>query len=117
MAEFRDQDLSGARFERVGLRGATFTAVDLREVRIRGAVLHGSRLRGVELADVELNGELRNVVVNGVDIAPLVEAELDRRTPDRAKMRAGDPDGLRVAWAVLERLWAGTLARARTFPE
>jgi hypothetical protein len=117
MTEFRDQDLSGARFERVGLRGATFTAADLREVRVRGALLHGSRLRGVELVDVEINGELRNVVVNGVDIAPLVEAELDRRSPDRVKMRADDPDGLRAAWAILERLWADTLARARTFPE
>jgi hypothetical protein len=32
-------------------------------------------------------------------------------------MRADDPDGLRAAWAILERLWADTLARARTFPE
>jgi hypothetical protein len=74
-------------------------------------------LRGVELVDVEISGELRNVVVNGVDVAPLVEAELDRRMPERAKMRPGDSDGFREAWAILERLWEGTVARARTFPE
>jgi DinB superfamily len=67
--------------------------------------------------DVEISGELRNVVVNGVDIAPLVEAELDRRMPDRARMRPGDADGFREAWAVLERLWEGTIARARGFSE
>jgi len=35
--------------------------------------------------------------VNGVDVAPLVEAELNRRFPGRADRRTGDPDGLRAA--------------------
>jgi hypothetical protein len=127
MTEFRDQDLTGARFERVSLRGATFTrvhlnnaslrAVDLTGAQVRGAILSDSRLRNVELANVEINGELLNVVVNGVDIAPLVEAELNRRMPERAKMRPDDADGFGAAWAILERLWEGTVARARTFPE
>ncbi|MFG1708390.1 DinB family protein [Nonomuraea sp. M3C6] len=127
MTEFRQQDLTGARFERVSLRGATFTQVHLNDARmhavdftgaqVRGALFNQSRLRGVELVDVEISGELQNVVVNGVDIAPLVEAELNRRMPGRTKMRPGDTDGFGEAWAILERLWEGTVARARTFPE
>jgi hypothetical protein len=127
MTEFREQDLTGARFERVSLRGATFRqvsladasmrAVDLTGVQVRAALLSRSRLRGVELVDVEISGELRNVVVNGVDIAPLVEAELNRRMPERARMRPDDSDGFREAWAFLERLWEGTVARARALPE
>ncbi len=127
MTEFIEQDLTGARFERVSLRDATFTevylndasmrAVDFSGAQIRGALFHGARMRGVELVDVEITGELKNVLVNGVDIAPLVYAELDRRMPERAKMRPDDSDGFRAAWAILERLWAGTVARARTFPE
>ena len=74
-------------------------------------------MRGVELVDVEIYGEVQNVIVNGVDIAPLVEAELNRRMPERAKMRPDDSDGFREAWAILERLWDDTVARARTFPE
>jgi hypothetical protein len=31
-------------------------------------------------------------------------------------MRPDDSDGFREAWAILERLWKGTVARARTFP-
>jgi hypothetical protein len=125
--EFTEQDLSGARFARVDLRGAVFEqvhlddarmrAVDLSGTDIRGCLFRGARLRGVELVDVDIHGELVNVTVNGVDIAPLVEAELDRRTPDRAKMRPDDADGFREAWGILERLWAGTVQRARTFPE
>ncbi len=127
MTEFAEQDLTGARFERVSLRGATFRqvrlndarmwAVDLTGAQVRGALLSGSRLRGVELVDVQISGEVQDVVVNGVDIAPLVDAELDRRMPDRVKMRPEDSDGFREAWALLERLWEGTVARARALPE
>jgi DinB superfamily/Pentapeptide repeats (8 copies) len=117
MTRFRDEDLTGARFERVNLRGATFMSVNLCGAEIRGTAFNGSRMRGVELVDVNIYGELRNVVVNGVDIAPLVDAELNRRMPERAKMRPDDSDGFREAWTILERLWEGTVARARTFPE
>ncbi|MGF1646906.1 MAG: DinB family protein [Kineosporiaceae bacterium] len=126
MTEFVDQDLSGARFERVVLRDATLSQVRLDDARmrridlsgaeIRGAAMHRTRLIGVELLNVEITGELENVTVNGVDIAPLVEAELDRRMPDRAKMRPDDADGFREAWAILERLWEATVDRARSLP-
>jgi hypothetical protein len=117
MTEFREQDLTGARFDHVDLSGATFRMVRLKDARLTAVDFSGARLRGVELADVEISGDLENVVVNGVDIAPLVNAELDRRTPERALMRPDDSDGFRTAWAVLERLWNATVDRARTFPE
>ena len=96
----------------MGMPGAHFENLDL-----RGASLSNVRVRGAELVDVDISGELQHVVVNGVDIGPLVEAELNRRTPERAMMRPDDPDGFRAAWAILERRWAGTVARAKTFPE
>jgi hypothetical protein len=87
----------------VGLAGARFQDVDL-----RGAVL-----RGVELVDVDISGDIENVTINGVDVGPLIEAELDRRDPDRVRMRPTDPAGFREAWDVVERLWSGTVDRAR----
>jgi hypothetical protein len=47
-----------------------------------------------------------------VDVAPLVEAELDRRDPDRPKMRPTDPAGFRAAWGIVERRWDSTVKRA-----
>jgi hypothetical protein len=127
MTESGEQDLMGAYFEGVNLRGATFTRVSLEGAKvhmvdltgsdIRAAEVSNCRMRGVELIDVDIYGELQNVTINGVDIAPLVEAELNRRMPDRAKMRPDDSDGFVEAWAVLERLWEGTVARATTFAE
>jgi hypothetical protein len=116
MTDFVDQDLSGSRFERVSLRDATMRRVDLSGVDVRGAAFHGARLIGVEMANAEITGEFENVTINGVDIGPLVEAELNRRMPDRVKMRPTDADGFREAWATLERLWDGTIGTARSLP-
>ncbi|SCG59320.1 DinB family protein [Micromonospora humi] len=113
MADFTGDNLSGARFARVNLADAEFRAVDLSGARFRGVDLSGVVMRGVELVDVRIDGEIQNLVVNGVDVAPLVNAELDRRDPVRARMRPADPDGFREAWGIVERLWDGTVERAR----
>jgi uncharacterized damage-inducible protein DinB len=113
MAEFLREDLTGSRFERVDLVGAQFRAVDLSRSVFRNVDLSGVAMHGVELIDVEITGELQNVVVNGVDIGPLVEAELDRREPERAKMRPADAAGFREAWDIVERRWDSTVERAR----
>ena len=113
MAEFTQDDLSGSRFERVDLTGAEFVAADLCQARFRGVDFRGVVMTGVEMCDVRIDGEFKNLLVNGVDVAPLVEAELDRREPDRAKMRPTDPAGFREAWDIVERLWDGTVGRAR----
>ena len=103
MADFFGEDLRGSRFEGVDLSGSQFRASDLT----------GARFRSVELVDVDIRGEIVNLTINGVDIGPLVNAELDRRYPGRAKMRPTDPAGFREAWDIVERLWAETVGRAR----
>ncbi len=113
MAEFTGDDLRGSRFERVDLTGTELLAVDLSHARFRGVDLSGVVMRGVELVDARIDGEIRSLVINGVDVAPFVEAELDRRDPDRAKMRPTDPDGFRTAWGIVERRWDETVDRAR----
>jgi hypothetical protein len=116
MADFIGTDLRGARFERADLSGALLKAVDLAGARLHGVNLTGAVLRGAELVNVEISGEIENVSINGVDIGPLVDAELNRRYPDRAKMRPVDPAGFVAAWDTIERLWDGTVDRARRLP-
>jgi hypothetical protein len=113
MADFVSTDLSGSRFKRVDLRDAQLSEVDLSGAQLRGVVLNGAVMRGVELVDVEIHGEIENLKINGVDVGPLLNAELDRRYPDRAKMRPSDPAGFREAWDLVERLWDQTVERAR----
>jgi hypothetical protein len=116
MPDFRAADLRGARFENVDLNGAQFRAVDLSNAQFRAVYLHGVVMRGVELVDTQIYGEIQNLTINGVDVWPLIDAELNRRDPDRAKMRPVDPAGFREAWDILERRWDGTVDRARRLP-
>jgi len=85
MTEFVGAHLRGARFERVDMTGAQLRRVDLTDARFQSVDLSRVVMRGVDLIDVEIHGEVQNLVINGVDVAPLIEAELDRRHPDRAK--------------------------------
>jgi hypothetical protein len=103
------------------LRDAEFVAADMRGARFVGTDLSGVVMRGVDVADADIDSPWlsegdSSLRVNGVDVIPLVEAELNRRFPGRADRRAKDPDGLRTAWASLERTWASTLERVEAMP-
>lgn len=95
------------RFVDTDLRGARFVRTDL-----SGAVMRGGFLDGADL-DAPW---LESLVVNGVDVVPLVEAELDRRWPGRAERHATDPEGLRRAWAAVEAAWQQAVDRVATMP-
>jgi hypothetical protein len=111
VVEFVETDeLEGARFHLVSLRGARLTECDL----------SGARIRGVEADGLEI--DLREpsegrLVVNGVDVVPLVEAELDRRFPGRGLRTATTAAGLRLAWSAAEGAWTRMLDRAAATPD
>ncbi|MEO9323262.1 DinB family protein [Nocardioides sp. C4-1] len=112
MSEHEPDDERGpATFVDADLRGARFTRVDL-----SGAVLRGVEVGGADIDAPWLIEGGEPLLVNGVDVTPFVDAELDRRYPGRALRRADDPEGLRAAWVALELAWSGTLARAAALP-
>jgi hypothetical protein len=106
----RSDELQGAEFRGVNLRGARFIESDLSGVVVRGSEVSGTDIDAPWLPDGE------GLLVNGVDVTPFVEAELDRRFPGRSQRKAPDPEGLREAWTAVERTWAATLARVEAMP-
>ena len=111
MASFsRSDDLQDASFVSTNLRGARFLESDL-----SGAVMRGVQVENLDI-DAPWLIDGGTFKVNGVDVIPFVEAELNRRFPGRADRRAKDPEGLRTAWAALEQTWAATLERAAAMP-
>ena len=84
-----------------------FTGTTIRECR-----LNEVRLVGVEMVGAEIDGYVDRLTVNGVDVMPLVAAELDRLHPERLLMRSDDPADLRAAWALLVAAWDTTIDRA-----
>jgi uncharacterized protein YjbI with pentapeptide repeats len=112
MATFtRSDELQEAEFVGTNLSRARFVRADLSGVVMRGVAVQGAEIDSPWLFDGE--SFLR---VNGVDVLPFVDAELNRRFPGRAGRRAADPDGLRAAWAALERTWPAVLERAAAMP-
>ena len=97
MAKFEDQNLSDAEFRECDLTRA--------------------RLIGVNLQDAVIDGLITNLVINGVEVAAYVEAELDRRHPVRLLIRSADPADLRQAFQQLRADWTATIARLQPMPE
>src|SRR6476469_4119363 len=72
---------------------------------------------GVVMQDAEIDGLVTHLVVNGVDVMPYVDAELDHRHPVRLLIRSDQPSDLREAWRQLRDDWATTIERVRSMPE
>lgn len=98
-----------------------FAEVDLTGARFVGTNLSAAVMRAVEVNGLQIDTpwvfeEGCTLTVNGVDVVPLVDAELNRRFPGRAERHASDPARLRSAWAAVERTWMATLERVAAMP-
>jgi len=102
---------------RADLSHSRFEEVDFSQSRFHNVYFQDTVIRGAWLQRVEIDGYLDGVTINGVDVGPMIEAELDRRDPDRMLMRPVDADGFRRAWDVVVRRWDATVQRARALPE
>ena len=96
--EFEDQDL----------RGAVFWGVDLRDAMFRDVDFGGTRSQHVFLHDVELDGFVDRLVVNGVDVTDHVNAN-DPWQPLRGMLRPTDAASVQATWDEVERVWADTI--------
>lgn len=92
---FTRRDLSGAVFRDVNLHGAQFEDVNLGEATIRNA-----NLEGLQIVDAYIRG----LTIFGIRVDDLIEAELDRRDPERVRLRMADPHDPQEVRAVMERL-------------
>jgi hypothetical protein len=103
------------------LRGARFVDADLRDARFVGCDLSTVVMRGVQVDEAEIDApwlfEGSALRVNGVDVIPYVDVELNRRFPGRELRGATDPDGLRAAWTALQATWAATVDRVAAMPD
>jgi hypothetical protein len=108
MTRFVQQpDYTGAEFIDLSMASATFREVDLSD----------SRMRGVLLLNADIDGAIDGLRINGVEVKPLVEAELDRLHPERLRLRLTTPETARDAVDAIEELWHATVRSASALPE
>ncbi|QZY28941.1 DinB family protein [Nocardioides coralli] len=96
-------EFEGATFMRASFKGATLRFSDVSGVTMRSVDVDGLDIDSHDLA-------MGTLVVNGVDVVPLVEAELNRRFPGRELQHAQTPEGLREGWVAVQAAWATIVA-------
>ena len=99
----RTDEFEGATFVRASFKGATVRYCDMSGVTMRSVDVGGLDIDSHDLA-------FGTLIVNGVDVVPLVEAELNRRFPGRELQKAETPEGLREGWVAVQAAWQETVA-------
>ncbi|MFN3255236.1 MAG: DinB family protein [Ilumatobacter sp.] len=96
------EGFEGATFVRTSFRGATLRSCDVSDVTMRSVDVNGLDIDSHDLSFASL-------IVNGVDVVPLVDAELNRRFPGRELQTAQTPEGLRDGWVAAQAAWEATV--------
>ena len=97
-----DREFEGATFIRVSFRGATLRSCDVSGVTMRSVDVGGLDIDSHDLF-------FGSLVVNGVDVVPFVDAELNRRFPGRELQKSQTPEGLQDGWVAVKAAWATTV--------
>ena len=99
----RTDEFEGASFIRASFKGATFRSCDVSGVTMRAVDCGGLDIDSHDLFFASL-------VVNGVDVVPFVDAELNRLFPGRELQKAQTLDGLRQGWVAVQAAWQDTVS-------
>ncbi len=96
------QEFEGATFVRTSFKGATLKSCDVSGVTMRSVDVGGLDIDSHDLF-------FGSLIVNGVDVVPFVDAELNRQFPGRELQKAQTPEGLRDAWVAVQAAWETTV--------
>lgn len=96
------QEFEGATFVRTSFKGATLRFSDVSGVTMRGVDVDGLDIDSHDLF-------FGTLLVNGVDVVPFVDAELNRQFPGRELQKAQTPEGLREGWVAVQAAWRATV--------
>lgn len=98
----QSKEFAGASFDRCSFKGAR-----MRNSNFSGVTMRAASLDGLHVDDHDLF--FGTLIVNGVDVVPLVDAELNRLFPGRELQKATTPEGLREGWQKVQAAWAETV--------
>ena len=93
--------------------GATFVKASFKGATLRFSDVSGVTMRAVDVDGLDIDSHdlfFGHLYVNGVDVVPLVDAELNRQFPGRELQKSQTPEGLREGWVAVQAAWATTVA-------
>ncbi len=93
--------------------GATFIKASFKGATMRFSDVSGVTMRSVDVDGLDIDSHdlfFGSLIVNGVDVVPFVEAELNRQFPGRELQKAETTEGLREGWVAVQAAWETTVA-------
>jgi hypothetical protein len=93
--------------------GATFIRASFKGASLRFSDVSGVTMRGVDVDGLDIDSHdlfFGRLLVNGVDVVPLVDAELNRQFPGRELQKSQTPEGLREGWVAVQAAWQTTVS-------
>ncbi|MBG6217773.1 hypothetical protein IWX75_002241 [Arthrobacter sp. CAN_A6] len=94
--------------------GGTFVQASFKGATLRFSDVSGVSMRGVDVGGLDIDSHdlfFGSLLVNGVPVVPLVDAELNLQFPGRELQKAQTPEGLREGWVAVQSAWEETVTR------
>ncbi len=95
--------------------GATFVKASFKGATLRFSDVSGVTMRSVDVDGLDIDSHdlfFGSLLVNGVNVVPLVDAELNRQFPGRELRKVQTPEGMRQGWVAVQSAWQTTVSGA-----
>ena len=93
------------------------TGGDFSNQKMRNVDFANAKIVGANMLNASFEGEIFGLKVNGIEVAPLIARELERRHPERKELFTTTPEGMKHAYDIVFGQLDETFARARRLTE
>ena len=93
------------------------TGGDFSNRKTRNVDFANARIVGADMTNASFEGEIGGLRINGIEVAPLIARELERRYPERKELFTTTPEGMRHAYGIVFGQLDATFERARRLSE
>jgi hypothetical protein len=90
---------------------------DFSNQKVKHMSLRNATVVASDFTNANLSGDIGGLVINSVQVAPLIAAELERLYPERKELFTTTPEGMKSAYDIVFRLLDATFDRARALTE
>jgi hypothetical protein len=93
------------------------TGGDFSNRKVRNVDFTSARIVNANMTNASFEGDTWGLKINGIEVAPLIAAELERRYPERKELFTTTPEGMSHAYDIIFGLLDATFERARALTE
>jgi hypothetical protein len=90
---------------------------DFSNKKMRNVNFTNAKITGSDMSNASFEGDIGGLKINGIEVAPLIFQELERRHPERKELFTTTPEGMKRAYDIVFGQLDVTFERARGLTE